>query len=134
VVLCRLKKKTRWVWLALCRRTRQIVAYVVGDRSAATCRRLWQQLPPLYRSWRSFSDFWDAYSIVFGARAPAHPCVGKQTGHPAHVERWINTLRQRLARFVRKTLSFSKTDAAPLSALKLFIHRYNITRALSVKP
>ncbi len=26
------------------------------------------------------------------------------------MERWYNTLRQRLARFVRKTLSFSKLD------------------------
>jgi transposase-like protein len=26
----------RWLWTALCRRTRQIVAFVIGDRSAAT--------------------------------------------------------------------------------------------------
>ncbi len=30
----------RWVWLALCRSTRQVVAYVIGDRSEATCRKL----------------------------------------------------------------------------------------------
>jgi hypothetical protein len=33
--------------------------------------------------------------------------MGKYTGETAHVEHWNNTLRQRLARFVRKTLSFS---------------------------
>ena len=40
----RFRKNKRWVWLAQCRRTRQIVAYAVGDRSEATCRLLlhWQ--------------------------------------------------------------------------------------------
>jgi insertion element IS1 protein InsB len=39
-----------------------------------------------------------------------HEAVVKGSGELAHVERWNNTLRQRLARFVRKTLSFSKSD------------------------
>ncbi len=30
----------KWVWLALCRRTRQIVASAVGDQSEVTCRCL----------------------------------------------------------------------------------------------
>lgn len=52
--------------------------------------------------------------------------AGKETGETAHVERWNNTLRQRLARFVRKTLAFSKSDHFHLAALKLFIHDYNL--------
>jgi transposase-like protein len=31
------KEIERWLWTALCRRTRQIVACVIGDRSADTC-------------------------------------------------------------------------------------------------
>jgi insertion element IS1 protein InsB len=34
-------------------------------------------------------------------------------------------LRQRLARFVRRTLSFSKSDLMHEICLTLFIHRYN---------
>lgn len=34
------KDAKRWLWVALCRRTRQIVAFVIGDRSEKTCRRL----------------------------------------------------------------------------------------------
>ena len=30
------RKNKRWVWLAQCRRTRQIIAYALGDRSEAT--------------------------------------------------------------------------------------------------
>jgi insertion element IS1 protein InsB len=33
------KARKRWIWIALCRQSRQVVAYVVGDRSAKTCRR-----------------------------------------------------------------------------------------------
>jgi hypothetical protein len=47
-----------------------------------------------------------------------HTAVGKETGETAHVERWNNTLRQRLARFVRMTLSFSRVgdDARSVSS------------------
>ncbi len=35
------RKNKRWVWLAQCRRTRQIVAYVIGSRGEEACRLLW---------------------------------------------------------------------------------------------
>ncbi len=41
----RTKRNQRWLWIALCRRTRQIVAYFVGDRSADSCRALRQTHP-----------------------------------------------------------------------------------------
>ncbi|MCP4424726.1 MAG: hypothetical protein GY803_09555, partial [Chloroflexi bacterium] len=46
-------------------------------------------------------------------------------GETAHVERWNNSLRQRLGRLVHRTLSFSKSDVYHEAALKLFIHEYN---------
>jgi IS1 family transposase len=58
-----------------------------------------------------------------------HTAAGKETGETAHVERWNNTLRQRLARFVRKTLSFSKSLLMHEACLRLFLHRYNRERA-----
>ncbi len=39
------RTNTRWVWLAQCRRTRQIVADAIGDRSEKTCRLLWERIP-----------------------------------------------------------------------------------------
>jgi IS1 family transposase len=32
-----IKTAKYWLWTALCRRTRQIVAFVIGDHSAETC-------------------------------------------------------------------------------------------------
>ena len=120
------KSNKRWIWLALCRRTRQIVAYVVGDRSEDTCRKLWKYIPSAYRACQSFSDFWEAYQKVFPEET--HRSVGKDSGETNHIERWNNTLRQRLARFVRKTLSFSKSDYFHEIVLKIFIFRYNLLR------
>ncbi len=41
------------------------------------------------------------------------------------VERFSNILRQRLGRFVRRTLSFSKTDQMHEVCLLLFPHQHH---------
>lgn len=115
----------RWVWLALCRSTRQVVAYFIGDRSEKSCRKLWERVPQAYRSGSCYSDFWKAYEEVIPKEH--HGAVGKESGQKAHVERWNNTLRQRLSRFVRKSLSFSKSDRMHEICLRLFLHRYNLS-------
>jgi len=119
------KWNKRWVWTVMCRRTRQIIAFVIGDRSEQTCRKLWEQIPQAYRVCRSYSDFWEAYQLVFPAEI--HECVGKGSGQTNHIERWYNTLRQSSARFVRKTLSFSKSDTMHEIVMRLFIIRYNLS-------
>ena len=58
-----------------------------------------------------------------------HEAVGKESGKTNHVERWNNTLRQRVGRFVRKSLSFSKCWVMHEAYLALFVHRYNLDRA-----
>ena len=113
-----------WAWFALCRKTRQIVAFVVGDRDEATCRKLWHAVPQAYRRGTCYTDFWKAYQAVIPSEQ--HQPVGKETGETAHIERFNNTLRQRLARFVRKTLSFSKSVLMHEICLSLLIWRYNM--------
>jgi len=51
--------------------------------------------------------------------------VDKASGQTNHIERFNNTLRQRIGRLVRKTLAFSKKLANHLAAIWLFIHHYN---------
>ena len=117
------RKNKRWVWLALCRRTRQVVAYAIGNRGEATCRLLWQRIPERYRGGMLYSDFWESYQKVLPE--DRHRAVGKSEGRTNHVERWNCTLRQRLGRFVRKTLSFSKSEQMHETCLVLFLHDYN---------
>lgn len=118
------KSNQRWVWVALCRRTRQIVAYFIGDRSETSCLQLWRRIPLAFKRCSSFSDFWDAYQRIFAV--DRHQSVGKDSGQTNHIERCFNTLRQRLARFVRKTLSFSKSDSSHERVFRLFVHHYNL--------
>lgn len=98
-----------------CRRTRQIVAYALGCRGEATCRVLWQRIPAAYKSSLCYSDCWAAYAQVV-------PPEQHHRGHTNHLERWNNTLRQRVGRFVRRTLSFSKSEEMHEVAMRLFIH------------
>jgi insertion element IS1 protein InsB len=119
----------RWIWIALCRATRQVVAYVIGDRRRATCQKRWAAVPSVYRRAHCCRDFWAAYQLVLPAEQ--HTAAGKESGLTAHVERWNNTLRQRLGRFVRKSLSFSKSDTMHELCLRLFLHDYNKSLALS---
>jgi insertion element IS1 protein InsB len=37
-----------WVWLAMDRRTRPIIAFHVGDRSREIAKQLWANLPEVY--------------------------------------------------------------------------------------
>ncbi len=113
-----------WLWTAICRRTRQIVAFVIGDRSARTCRMLWNKIPDEYRDCHTFSDFWDAYQKVFPKET--HRSLGKEAGETNHMERWNCTLRQKLARYVRKTLSFSKKAYMHHLVTRWFIVEYNL--------
>ncbi len=115
------KSDAQWVWIALCRRTRQILSYAIGPRDWYRCRELYERLPRAYKRCATYSDFWSTYDEVF----PHNRSVGKETGETAHVERWNNTLRQRLGRFTRKTLSFSKLKSMHETCLRLFIHQYN---------
>ena len=119
------RSNKRWIWLALCRRTRQVLAYAIGNRGEEGCRLLWERMPESSRRGVFYSDFWESYQKVLpGDR---HRAVGKKSeGQTSHVERWNCTLRQRLGRFVRKTLSFSKSETMHEVCLLMFLHDYNL--------
>jgi len=118
------KAQKRWLWIALCRRTRQIVAFFIGQRDNESCQQLWQHVPSDYALCQTVSDAWHTYPEVLPA--DRHRAVGKETGETAHVERWNNTLRQRIGRFVRKSLSFSKSDEYHYWMTLWFIIDYNL--------
>ena len=127
--LCASKTKQAWIWIALCRKARQVVAYAVGDRSEQTCRRLWEAIPAAYRAGHCYTDFWKAYQAVIRS-ASSTPLWERKPGKPLMWSVGITRLSQRLARFVRKTLSFSKSLLMHTACLNLFLHRYNCERAI----
>ncbi len=118
------KAQTLWLWVALCRRTRQIVAWTLGDRSQQSAADLRASLPKEYRARATRSDLWEAYAAAFPART--HRCCPKAEGETCHVERWFGTLRARVSRLVRRAYSFSKPPENHLDAIHFFIATYNL--------
>ena len=118
------KKNKKWIWLAIDFESREIVGLYVGARDKGGAQGLWDSLPPVYRQCAvSYTDFWDAYASVFPTQR--HCAVGKETGKTNRIERFNCTMRQRISRLVRKTLSFSKKLENHVGAIWYFIHHYN---------
>ncbi|MBL1178799.1 IS1 family transposase [Pantanalinema sp. GBBB05] len=118
------KGNKQWVWLAMDRASREIIGCHVGDRFAQSAQALWQSLPRQYRQYaRIYTDHWDAYASVLPSKR--HFAVDKDSGLTSHIERLNNTLRQRISRLVRRSLSFSKKLENHIGAIWNFIHHYN---------
>ncbi len=75
------KNNKKWIWLALDKKTREIVVVYIGDayggklRSEDGARGLWNSLPPVYRQCAvCYTDFWAAYAQVIPHKR--HQAVG----------------------------------------------------------
>lgn len=88
----------------------------------------WEKLPDTIKKKGFFySDDWDAYKSVF----PKNRHISsKNKSDTNHLERLNNTIRQRVSRLVRKTLSFSKNLENHIGALKYFFCHYNLDKQL----
>ena len=118
------KKNKQWIWLAIDKDSRQIVALHIDTRDKKGAKGLWDSLPPVYRQCAvCYTDFWSAYKEIFPSKR--HKAVGKETGKTSYIERFNLTLRQRVSRLVRKTLSFSKKIENHIGAIWNFVHYYN---------
>jgi len=125
------KANEQWLWLAIDRATRQVVAFHVGDRSRTSAQQLWANLPALYREQATF--YTDQYVVYQGViPAERHKAMTKKVRLTNHIERFNNTLRQRVSRLVRATLAFSKKLENHIGAIRYFICHYNLTRAAAL--
>jgi insertion element IS1 protein InsB len=101
------KANKQWIWIAMDAKTHQILAFHVGDRSGASGKQLWANVPEAYQQQAVF--YTDLYEVYKGVIPPArHKAITKHARKTNHIERFNNTLRQRVSRSVRDTLSFSK--------------------------
>ena len=125
------KANKQWIWIAMDATTRHIIALHVGDRSHASGKELWAHMPMVYREQAMFHT--DPYAVYKGViPAGQHRAITKHARKTNHIERFNNTLRQRVSRLVRDTLAFSKKLANHSGAIKYFICHYNLTRAAAL--
>ena len=111
--------------------TRQLLAFHVGDRSRESAKALWATILEVYQDHATFHT---AQYAVYRGVIPAarHKAITKQARKTNHIERFNNTLRQRLARLVRDTLSFSKKVEKHIGAIKFYICHYNLEKAAAL--
>lgn len=120
------KGNKQWIWLAMDVGTRKIIGLYVGSRNREGAYGLWKSLPGVYRQCAiCYTDFWSSYREIFPSKR--HRAVGKESGKTSYIERFNCTMRQRVSRLVRKTLSFSKKIENHIGAIWMFIHHYNDT-------
>jgi insertion element IS1 protein InsB len=121
------KANKQWIWIAMDATTRQIIAFHVGDRSRTSGQALWASIPLAYREQATFHT--DQYEVYKGVIPTGqHRAITKKARKTNHIERFNNTLRQRVSRLVRETLSFSKKLANHIGAIKMFICHYNLIK------
>ena len=122
------KASKQWIWIALDVKSRQIVAFHVGDRRGQSAKALWDSIPECYRKHATFyTDGWCAYEGVIPEKQ--HRVVNKQRRITNHIEQFNCTLRQRVSRLVRQSLSFSKNLVNHIGAIKYFVCHYNLGKA-----
>ncbi len=55
------KNNQVYIWLAIDKKTRQIVGCFIGDRTRKSARQLWESLPEIYQQNSiAYTDFWQA--------------------------------------------------------------------------
>ena len=119
------KAQRIWIWIALCRRTKQVVAYHLGDRDKKSFKEFYNKVPVDYANCLSTSDGFNAYKTL---KIYGHKMGKKKKGRTSQVEAFNMILRQRLARLVRKTCAFSKSLEMHEIVIRLFIQEYNEER------
>jgi IS1 family transposase len=102
----------------------KLLVYILGIVVQYQKSALWNSIPPVYRQCAViYTDHWSAYDSVLPSKR--HHSVDKNSGCTSYIERFNCTIRQRVSRLVRKSLSFSKKLENPIAAIWRFVHHYN---------
>ena len=117
------KSNKRWIWLAYDPVHRLVISFHIGGRVIRAARKFWNKIPPLLRSCNFETDDWEAYQSII---PPSQHKVGKDLTF--YIEGFNATIRARVSRLVRKSLSFSKLDKWHYLAIGWFFWQFNLER------
>lgn len=112
------KKKPRWLWHAIDRRSGQVLAYVFGRRKDKVFLELKKLLEP-FGIEKYCTDGWGAYERHIPEEDHE---VGKRKTQ--RIERKHLELRTRIKRLARRTICFSRSEQMHDIVIGLFINRY----------
>jgi len=117
------KVNKAWLWTAICRRTKQIVGWSLGKRNQQSANQFFRNISKNYTHCQTKSDMWHCYKCL---PKKNHELCEKGSAETNIVEGINNVFRQKLARFVRKTCSFSKKWENHFEVIQWFIREYNL--------
>ena len=112
------KKKPRWLWHAIARRSGQVLAYVFGRRKDQVFLELKKLLEP-FGIEKYCTDGWGAYERHLPEEDHE---VGKRKTQ--QIERKHLELRTRIKRLARRTICFSRSEQMHDIVIGLFINKY----------
>jgi insertion element IS1 protein InsB len=96
------KQGKRWVWYAYCADSGKILAFQIGKRNDATCKKLFKKLEHLSIN-HYYTDNWKSYQKYI---PPEKHTVSKKKTQK--IERQNLNFRTHLKRLCRRTICFSK--------------------------
>lgn len=112
------KSNQRWLWYMIERKSRKVLAFVLGPRTDATYRKLLALIPQKLID-HFCADQWGAYDRVPFEALRFRDKLGNQ-----RIERANLTLRTRIKRLARKTICFSKCEVMHDVVIGLFINEF----------
>jgi IS1 family transposase len=117
------KANKRWIWVAYDPVHRLVIAYHIGSRGKAGAKQFWNKIPSHLKSCYFETDNWEAYQSIIPLKQHK---VGKDLTF--YIEGFNATIRARVSRLVRKSLSFSKLDKWHTLAIGWFFWQFNLER------
>lgn len=117
------KTQKRWIWVAYDPVHRLVIAYHIGGRGKKAAKKFWHKIPTILKDCFFETDDWEAYRSIIPVEKHK---IGKDLTF--FIEGFNATIRARVSRLVRKTLSFSKLDKWHNLAIGWFFWQFNLER------
>jgi len=115
----RRKQNKRWFWYAYCADSRRILAFHIGKRNNAACKKLMKKLAHLDIQ-EYCTDDWKPYKKHI---PPQKHTISKRKTQK--IERQNLNFRTHIKRLCRRTICFSKKDDMHFGFIKAYIHLKN---------
>ena len=116
-VLSKLKKiGTIWIWIAICRVSKMILGFEIGDRSGETGKSLFEAIKSPFCQ-KYYTDYWLPYQNFLPPKKHV-----KSKAETYTIEGYNSLFRHYLARLHRKTKCYSKSLEMLKISLNLLIN------------
>ncbi len=115
------KKNYRWIWIAVDRYGKAFINFVVGDRSAETGRKLWDDIEDQLDG-KVATDYWQPYEHFIPEKDHIQSKAETYT-----IEGYNSLFRHFLARMRRQSICYTKSVRMLELSILLLMHKRNGT-------